>query len=220
MKNGKLFFVFSLFVLACFVTCSVENPIMEKWWQEGEEDYEYVVITKLVPDEQEVIRIVENLPGVSSVSSIDIINIEFIIFAGNSTVYNGPPGPGGNTPLTSQEKNTNNINVNSMAKALADSYADTDPGNDLYIILHGHANPDNPNNPNEVAELQYISITRAAAVATVLKEKFIPLNPNVTFLEDHLSTNGYGGGHNLFGNNTSYANLNRRVELILFKITP
>jgi hypothetical protein len=54
MKNNKLFyllvtFLITAFVCVCFVTCSFDNPIIAKWWDDKEPEPEYIPITKMIP---------------------------------------------------------------------------------------------------------------------------------------------------------------------------
>jgi len=47
MKNSKL--VYCLTALACVCCISCQNPIIEKWWVEKEQEPEYIPITKNIP---------------------------------------------------------------------------------------------------------------------------------------------------------------------------
>jgi outer membrane protein OmpA-like peptidoglycan-associated protein len=86
------------------------------------------------------------------------------------------------------------------------------------MILHGHANPTDPNDKNEVDVLKELSLARAQAVETMLKAKFVQLRGNITNWNDRVSTTGYGGEKNLSVTNSTYAGLNRRVEMILVRV--
>jgi hypothetical protein len=60
MKNKKM--IFGLIALAsiCIAACNLENPIMEKWWVEKEEEPFYVPIIKALPPEHLYETIVED----------------------------------------------------------------------------------------------------------------------------------------------------------------
>lgn len=189
-------------------------------------------IIKWLTDEQ-IKWIIKQQPPEIIMQSIQIVDIEYIMFAGESVIYNGPPGNGGSTSLSNTEKNFNNSNIDLMAKIL-----NNDPS--CSIILHGHANPLSANPSNEdIEELKRISITRANSVAFNLNEvykKYSGGKEIITDFEyelddtgngtnviksitsDRVSATGYGGEKNLINSgSTPYAGLNRRVEMILFK---
>jgi len=164
--------------------------------------------------------------------SIEIIDIQYIIFAGESRDFNGPPGSGapagtvGTTPLTPQEISFNLANVFTTASALA-----ANP--DYMVILHGNANPVTFT-AEETAELKEISSARAVNTAIVLDEEFRGISGAAIFGQGdiitdtdgnnsistkRLTTSGYGGDRNLSaGSNPNYVALNRRVEMILFRV--
>ncbi|MCL1817585.1 MAG: hypothetical protein FWG35_01550 [Spirochaetaceae bacterium] len=220
-RNARLIFGLIVLVCAFFTTCNWDNPVMEKWWEEKSDDPYYVPITKTVPHiiyetiiqqetkyiYQEIIQYIPSpppdpVPPEVLLQYIDIINIEFIIFAGDSTNYNGPPGSPGGTVLTAQEKTSNDAIVASMESALA-----VNP--DYYLILHGHANPVT-GTAAEALELAALSLSRANAVAAEFTDPPIAAN--------RITTKGYGGDRNISGFSSTYAGLNRRVEVILFEI--
>jgi len=165
---------------------------------------------------EQIQYIVSQQPSQRILQSIKIIGIEYVIFAGDSSVVNGPHGPSAQTDLTDQEKAYNLSIINEMANQLKN--------NPSYIImLHGHANPVNFTE-GEQSDLTTLSNNRATDVRRVLMADYNILdgnqpaayeNPN---LKDRVSCSGYGGERVLFGNNTSYTALNRRVEMILFEI--
>jgi Outer membrane protein and related peptidoglycan-associated (lipo)proteins len=173
-------------------------------------------IIKYLTDEQ-IQYIVSQQPAQSQkiLQSIRIIGIEYIIFAGDSSIYNGPHGPSANTSLTAEEISYNDTTVKAMAKLMVE--------NPTYIaMLHGHANPVTFTD-GEKGDLIKLSNDRANAVRQVLLTEYnkvppIPTNPPNPPFNDRVSTSGYGGEKVLFGNNTTYTALNRRVELILFDI--
>lgn len=233
MRNGISCFIVILIVCfsLCFATC--QNPILEKWWvdeEEGEEDFDYVAIVKNVPlliyqtivetkyiyetvyvdlpPEIKVVYVDRPVPPEVLLQHINIINIEFIIFAGESTEFNGDHGPGGTTDLSAQEKSTNTRIVGETAAYLAGKP-------DCFVILHGHANPVSGSQA-EAAELVRISTARAAAAAAELESVYgSPLGENG---EKRMTVNGYAGERSIATSNSSYSGLNRRVEVILFTV--
>jgi len=237
MKYSKV--VISLFtaviILTCafFPACNLENPIMEKWWVEEEPDYEYVAIIKDVPllvyetiiEERIIYDIIYNtiyeyietppeyvyidniLPPEVLLQFINIQNIEFILFAGDSSEFNGDHGAGGTTDLKPEEKKTNNNIVDAAAAMLKEDQ-------ELFIILHGHANPVS-GNKDEIESLTEMSLLRADAVADKILDIY---GEGEDALDSRMTTKGYGGTNQISGSNTTYAGLNRRVEIILFRV--
>ena len=168
-------------------------------------------IMEYLTDEQ-IQYIVSKQPPQKIFQSIKIIGIEYVIFAGDSSVVNGPHGPSANTDLTPQETAYNTSTIQEMAKLLNK--------NPTYIaMLHGHANPVTFTD-GEKGDLIKLSNDRANDVRRVLLAEYekLPINPDNPSFDDRVSTSGYGGEKVLFGNNTSYTALNRRVEMILFEI--
>ncbi|MDR2730831.1 MAG: OmpA family protein [Treponema sp.] len=167
------------------------------------------VITNYLTKEQ-IQYILEQQPPQVILQTITIIDIEYIIFAGNADKYNGPHGPGASTDLTAQEKSSNDASVSDMAKALKDHP-------DYLIMMHGHANPTSFTE-GETGELKKLSEDRAKAVEEELKKKFKALNSGVDIDNTRVTVSGYGGEKILFGNNSTYTALNRRVEMILVRV--
>jgi hypothetical protein len=165
-------------------------------------------IMTYLTDEQ-IKYIIQQQPPQVILQTITIIDIEYIIFSGDASAYNGN-SPSGGTNLTAQEKNTNETTLAAMAKALVDHP-------DYLMILHGHANPVT-SSPTEIAELMSISTARANAVDVVLKAKFLGLGGDIAGWDTRVSANGYGGEKNLSVTNSTYAGLNRRVEMILVRV--
>jgi len=172
------------------------------------------IIKLITPDqimnyltEDQIKYILEQQPPEVILQTITIIDIEYIIFAGNADQYNGPPGTGGNTPLTSQEKGSNDASVSDIAKALKDHP-------DYLIMLHGHANP-TAFTDAEIGDLEKLSVDRAKAVEVKLREQYKAINGGTDIDDTRVSVSGYGGEKVLFGNNSAYTPLNRRVEMIL-----
>jgi len=208
-------------LLACLWFVSCENPIIETWWREGtaepEPDY-HTIIKQLPPEIQyifiEVIHtVVSTLPPDREVvlQNLTVIEIEYIIFAGNSVVYNGPPGVGGGTALTTAQVNTNNAYITSMTQTLTNNP-------DLFVVIHGHANPvlPGPGEPGhdpdafaaELEDCRRIAQERADAVAS----RFTLSGINV----DRIKTNGFGGTRTI--GDPSHPELNRRVEVIIISV--
>jgi flagellar motor protein MotB len=154
--------------------------------------------------EEQIKYIIQQQQPTMILQSIKIIDIEYVIFAGDSSVYNGPPGTSGGTALTPQLMSTNNSIVSATVKTLSEN------PNSL-VLLHGHANPVY-NTPEEIAGLEELSKKRADAVAAEITGKS-PASLNLT---GRMDTKGYAGGGTIASN--SNADLNRRVEVIIFEI--
>jgi len=168
-------------------------------------------IIEYLTDEQ-IQYIVKQQPPQKILQSIKIIGIEYVIFAGDSSTVNGPHGPSAQTDLTEQEKAFNLSTIQEMAQLLRD--------HPTYIaMLHGHANPVSFTD-GEKSDLTKLSNDRANDVRRILLDDYnkLPKNPDNPPFDERVSTSGYGGEKVLFGNNTSYTALNRRVEMILFEI--
>jgi hypothetical protein len=163
------------------------------------------LITYLTDDQ--IKYIIQQQPPQIILQTLNIVDIEYIVFAGNAEQYNGPPGTGGNTPLTDQEKSSNNVSVSGIAKALKDN-------SDYLILLHGHANP-TEFSETEKEQLMKLSVDRAKAVETELRKQYKAINGGNDIDDSRVTVSGYGGDKNLFGQNTAYTALNRRVEMIL-----
>ena len=166
--------------------------------------YEYLT-------EEQIKYIISQQPPEIILQNISIIDIEYIIFAGESSEFNGPPGIGGATMLTPQEKDSNTANVKVIAKALINP--------NYMLILHGNANPVTGNDI-EKNELIRISNERAVSVAEALDVEYrkLPGGAAGVYPSERVTTSGYGGERNLAGGSTPYAGLNRRVEIILFRV--
>jgi hypothetical protein len=160
--------------------------------------------------EEQIKYILEQQPPEVILQTITIIDIEYIIFAGNAEKYNGPHGTGASTDLSVQEKSSNDASVSAMAQALKDHP-------DYLIMLHGHANPTSFTE-GETGQLMELSMNRAKAVETELRAQFKKINTGVDIDDTRVSVSGYGGQKNLFGQNSTYTALNRRVEMILIRI--
>ena len=241
MKKRNVRLIFGLMALVCVCVTSCDNPIIKPWWGEkepAETDFDYVAIIKDVPlliyetiVEEKIVyeKIIEKvyetvyvdreviLPPEVLLQHITVVNIEFVMFAGESIVFNGDPGridPDGApvigaTPLTNAEKQTNEAVVSGMVNLLNEH-------DDYFLILHGHANPTDGSS-EETSILSYISLERARSVAHEVNEE---CGQTDGYLESQgrMTTRGYGGGRNMTGSGSSYAGLNRRVEAILITI--
>jgi len=244
MKKRNVFFAIMLIVMVslCFTTC--ENPIIKRWW--GDPDPDYISILKTVPVieiiYEEIEKIVEiYLPPEKQLQTIKIINIEYVLFSGDQSGYNMNSVSG--TSLSPEERKSNELNIEGMAEALeanqgkvrgvlGDGDAD-DP--EYMIILHGHANPVTFEQ-GDIGDLMELSKNRAYQVAVRLNQIYTgsPYNPDPPAssgplvvpdpplsgidpeLEGRVSVTWYGGERNL--GSSSYAGLNRRVEMILIEI--
>jgi hypothetical protein len=175
------------------------------------------IIRDIPPDEiinylsdEQIRYIINQQPPQIILQTIQIIDIEYIIFAGNADQYNGPHGAGAATDLSAQEKSSNDASVSDMALALKDHP-------DYLIMLHGHANPTNFTD-GEIGELKKLSEDRAKSVEAELRTRFKTINDGLDIEDTRVSVSGYGGEKNLFGSNSVYAGLNRRVEMILVRV--
>ena len=174
------------------------------------------IIIEYLTDEQ-IKYIVKQQPPEIILQSIQIIGIEYIIFSGDQIKYNEAAASGAASNLSQAEKDTNNLNVLAMAKALIEH-------SEYNMILHGHANPTkDPTDPGYNQDLQEcidISNTRAVNVAIELNNvyKNTPGGGSGIYPSSRVETSGYGGEKNLVSGSTLYAGLNRRVEMILFRL--
>ncbi|MCL2179793.1 MAG: hypothetical protein FWB83_01570 [Treponema sp.] len=259
IRNKFAFVFLTVFMCFSFLTCDFVNPIIEKWWvdEEDEEEPDYIYapiiksvphivyetiienkyiyeivikeVEKIIPGEIETIYVDRPLPPEILLQYISIVNIDYVIFAGNSDVYNGQP-VGGATPIQNEERNRNFNIISNLALDFQDEEKD-----DYMVIFHGHANPTaKPGTPAyaaEIEELQKLSEGRAIATMNAFVDLYNdsdaigpddPVNPNpprsCPELQGRMTIRGYGGGRNVSGPNSSYASLNRRVEVIVFTI--
>ena len=248
------FFILIAFICVSFTAC--KNPIIIKWWDEEAEYfaliksvpqyvYETIIQETVVYEEVEKIILIKDptivivekpMPPEVLLQHIEIVNIEFVIFSGDQTNYNWAAKTTTGTYVTPQEQDTNNRIVTEIASDFETRSHGPDKDNDLFIILHGHANPVY-NTPQEIQELQDLSLGRAKSVRDAIAQmytnpsyslpKATPADNTVTIPEmqsthemaGRMTVKGYGGGRNMSGASSSYAGLNRRVEVILFRIT-
>ena len=236
MKMKNIIIIQIAFALTCVCFTACENPIIGKWWDDDEEiklaleqELDYVALIKNIPIYEAIIEekiiyeyiyetIFEyiNLPPLTIIEYVEkplppeillqhikVVDIEFILFSGDQKEYNKPSSTGG-TNLKDEEVTLNNLIVKEMADSLIDN------PNQL-IILHGHANPVTYTS-DELKELEELSKYRAGEVGNQLKKYSVP------DLEKRMTVRGYGGGKNISGSGSSYAGLNRRVEMILIEI--
>jgi len=229
MKAINVFIHFFILIFTFVTLTTCENPIIEKWWEEEvEAEYDYVALIKNIPIyeaiiEKEVIYnyiyqyidlppevkieyvyVEKPLPPEILLQHIKVVDIEFILFSGDQKEYNAPSTTGG-TSLKTEEELLNDSNIMDMADSLKKN-------DQQLIILHGHANPVT-NTQQELDELKELSTGRAEAVAGELGRY------DIKKLEERMTVRGYGGGKNISGSgSTTYAGLNRRVEMILIEI--
>lgn len=227
-KNTRLFLCLLLLLCASFVACNWDNPILEKWWVDpkpAEPEYIYAGILKNIPVTQYIYETIietvvewKDLPPSEVLQSIEIIGIEYIIFSGDQPSYNGDAGTTSGTSLLPTEKDYNDRTIEAVAQALVDN-------SDYLIMLHGHANP-TTFTQGETLELGTLSKSRADSVKakldSVIKTTSLTsggASPYPAGLPpDKITVSWYGGGKTLFGNNSLYTALNRRVEMIIFRI--
>jgi len=228
MKTKKIFILPLIIMIASASLTTCENQIINKWWEDDELDY--VALIKNIPIYEAIIEektvyefiyqtiyltlpqeivieyvyVEKPLPPEILLQYINVVDIEFVLFSGDQKEYNKPSTTGG-TSLKPEEISLNKL----IVKEMADSLKLNDK---QLIILHGHANPVS-NTPDELIQLEELSSYRAAEVARELEKENIP------DLENRITVRGYGGGKNLSGSGSStYAGLNRRVEMILIEI--
>lgn len=179
------------------------------------EEHIRYIIQKLPPEvlyeyltEEQIKFIVQKQPPEMILQQMTIIGIEYILFSSDADVYNAN-SPNFESSLSVAEKNTNDHIVSLMAGALADNP-------EYLLIIHGHASP-TVFSEEEKQALERLSLNRANSVAKKLREIFQD-NSGEPINESRVSIVGYGGENNLSVPSTTYAGLNRRVEMILFKI--
>ena len=191
----------------------------------------------------------EVIPSESMHEHLQIVNIDFIIFSGNQSLYNEGPIPLTGTNLSATEKARNDSIIQLMAQTIHDNYLrylgstdSTHPNFPIlptqpdylrfpfFLILHGHANPVDFS-PGEISELAALSLARAKSVEEQLHLLFTNTHPRLPGTVIHpsvvpsdlfklITTEGYGGGMTINNpNEPVYTALNRRVEMILFTLT-
>lgn len=169
--------------------------------------YEYLT-------EEQIKYIIKQQPPEVIFQTITIIGIEYVIFSGNQVLYNENAAEGASSSIGQAERDTNNKNVQIVAQSMLENP-------DYLLILHGHANPTkSPGDPDYQEDLDdciYISNTRAKNVASKLEEIYDAGHGGI-YPSKRVTTSGYGGEKNLVSGSTLYAGLNRRVEMILFRI--
>ena len=240
IKEGIAIYFFLFCVLAAIMSISLaacENTIIKTWWvdEDNENDPDYVAIIKDIPimvyqtivEEKiiyetiyeqlppeikyEYVYVDRPLPPEVLLQHINISDIQFVIFAGESVEFNGPPGTSANTALTEQEKKRNTSIIDYFADKL---YEDER----YFAIFHGHANSIT-GEKDEIQELERISASRAADTVEELYDVYKEKNyGDPDALNDRVTSRGYGGGMSMSSSTSSYAGLNRRVEAILFTI--
>jgi len=195
MKKGKKNTAFVLVVLCViaiassvsFTGCQMENPIMERWWEEHAREFS--------PDE--------------AFQILDVVTIHYVIFAGEQLEFNNPiPGMGGSSMLTPPQVQFNASIIDIAAEMLLDRPQ-------YRVILHGNANPV-LHTAEERIQLAQISLTRANNTAAALADAFTTKGGDITNLMGRMRTVGYGGGLTI--SDPLHADLNRRVEVIIFTV--
>jgi len=210
MKNLKWFVFVLILAGICFITCEnpiMERWWRDKEPEVvivpgpgypggpgpvGPSGPEYIFITQIVVEtiiETETIYetiiayipiLVDQPPSVIA-QHIEIIGIDFIIFAGNADGFNTGPVPPATTQLTPAEIARNNEIVREMAMELVTQWdlvqefyitnpgspSDLNPNIPYFLLLHGHANPVD-NTPGEGLELRNLSMHRANAAQNAI----------------------------------------------------
>ncbi|MCL2765573.1 MAG: InlB B-repeat-containing protein [Treponema sp.] len=152
------------------------------------------------------------IPPTEIIQRVRIHGVYYVDFAGNSIVYNGPPGPGASTWLTQIQIDANNAAIQNVVNIML-----AHP--DFILQLSGHANPTvpGPGQPGynqsvweqELRDLEDISGKRANTVLNVFLNRSIP--------EDQMINAGYND--RLYGDG-SRGSLNRTVEIIIIEYLP
>jgi|GEM_PF-4676545 len=204
-------FAFAPIVTVCIFLSACHNPIIGTWWEAHEPEPGYHTLIKQLPPEihyiiNEIITTIVVKDPTVIVQSMEIIEIGYIIFAGEQVGYNEKaPGPGGNTWLTQLQYDTNNAYITSMVNALRGN-------SELLLVVHGHANPTlDPGAPGYeelLIELAEIASARANNVTNVFLSRGIA--------SERIRTNSFAGNRTV--SDPNHPELNRRVEVILIRI--
>jgi len=162
---------------------------------------EQIVIETIIEEHWETIiayiPVLVDQPPTVIAEHIEIIAIDFIIFAGNADGFNAGPFGGAITSLTPAEISRNNEIVHEFAMELVTQWdkvqafyppppgqtSADNPEIPYFLLLHGHANPVD-NTPGEGLELRNLSMHRAnAAQNAITGQNFEPTFPSPpTFL--------------------------------------
>jgi len=140
------------------------------------------------------------LPPDVLVSQVRIIRVDFIDFAGSSTIFN-QQSAGGASNLSNMQILNNTQIIVEVAEVLSD-------GQQFFAQLSGHANPVSTNITAERPELEAISRARAQAVIDQLLLRNIPA--------ERLINAGYNDRN--FAQHPDHARLNRCVEIVIIEI--
>jgi len=223
MKSKKVILIIILAVVFIgFTNCDLDNPIMRKWWEPDEPDF--IFVNSLVKDVPTIVyetiyetiytreSFIYDLPPEIVMQRMTIIDIQFILFSGDSITFNGPPVSPSVSAITPQTMDVNDKVIESIATLLKNNPT-------WMVMLHGHANPVGGASADNIADLMNISEKRAKDVERVLKENYrnIPVSNNLA--DSRIIVNWYGGHKNLVTvNSPIISEINRRVEVILFVI--
>ncbi|MCL2601199.1 MAG: hypothetical protein FWD91_00135 [Treponema sp.] len=191
MKKTIILIAVVLFsTFAVFISC--ENTIMETWWVDRDDSQSNS------PDKEFIFQ------------NISVITIEYVLFAGNQPEFNNPQAIDGASNLSTAQMESNQRVLDMAATMLREKP-------EYLVLLHGHANPVD-GSPGELDELKQISTDRAISTSVALRTTFIG---NGAFSADDINSRmratGYGGG--LTKGDSLHADVNRRVEVIIFTIT-
>jgi len=140
---------------------------------------------------------------------LNVVTIHYVIFAGEQLEFNNPnPGIGGSSMLTPPQVQFNASIIDIAAEMLIDRPQ-------YRVILHGNANPV-LHTTDESIQLAQISLTRANNTAAALAAAFTTKGGDINNLMGRMRTVGYGGGLTI--SDPLHADLNRRVEVIIFTV--
>jgi hypothetical protein len=200
MKNLKWFVFVLMLAGMCFFAC--ENPIMERWWRDREPEViivpsdpgepapapgpsgppqiifvPQIVVETIIEEHWDTIFVmVPTIVQQRIVEHIEILEIDFIIFAGDQDQFNGLPFGTAVSALTNDEISRNNLIVRQFGKAIFDQWAlvqstggvvADNPNLPYFLILHGHANPV-IGDANELLDLRNLSTHRASSAQNAI----------------------------------------------------
>ena len=249
MKIKKRFLLFLLLAALCFVTCDNPiiskwwaDDAVQPGLALGPEP-EYIPIIRDIPYEKIVEVIVDGGGTLSTIQNLKIIAIEYIIFSGDQHLYNQDAAQGASSNLNAQERSTNDKTINAMAQSLK-----ANPSYLIMLHGHANPANFDKEELKECEDISKSRACEVAKVLWH-RFKDIGGNPDAppewggpkdgvktdynieTWCNDVWFSATWDGRmskpkgyshdntHTLYPPNSTYAGLNRRVEMILFEIT-